>query len=90
LENYDAGTTLKGGKRQVPATSGSSIDDLANAEKTASEKVRELAEESAEKLGDLAAGARETISENPWVSTLSVFAVGLVTGVLLGALLGRD
>jgi hypothetical protein len=76
MESQVGGTTPKSGK----PTEGALANDEAAAERAP----------SSEDTGELAASARGVIMENPLVATLSVFAVGLVTGALLGKLLGRD
>lgn len=58
--------------------------------KAMAERVRELAENTSERAGILTDDARDVISENPWVSTLTVLAVGLVAGTFLGIFLSRD
>lgn len=54
------------------------------------EQMSGMRSEVAGKLGELSDDARDAISENPWTASLTVFAVGLVTGAILGALFNRD
>ena len=83
MENEVGGTTPKSGKPTEQRAKGGSMDALAN------DEAAERAPSSGD-TGELAASARGVITENPLSATLSVFAVGLVTGAVLGILLSRD
>ena len=70
--------------------SGAGAENLRREGGSMSEQMSGMRADAAEKLGELGDNAREAIRENPWTASLTVFAVGLVTGAILGALFSRD
>jgi ElaB/YqjD/DUF883 family membrane-anchored ribosome-binding protein len=80
-----SGSSTSGATQGVKASAA-----IAEEERVVADRLREPAEKTSERPAMLADDARDVITENPLVSTLTVFAVGLVTGTLLGVLLSRD
>ena len=89
----DSGNASKApGSSTSGATTGAKTLEIGIVEekKAMADRIGEFAEKTSERAGMLADDARDVVSENPWGSTLTAFAVGLVTGTLLGVLLSRD
>jgi hypothetical protein len=87
MDNSESDRGASVGK-QAGRTSSASRSEGAEAEKGL--ETPPLREQTGEGLRELAARARDAITDKPEIATLSAFAVGIVTGVLLGVVLARD
>ena len=85
-----AGSSTSGATRGAKTSATGILEIGVEEKKATAESPSELAEKTSERARTLTDDAGDVISENPWVSTLSVLAVGLVAGVFLGIFLSRD
>ncbi len=85
-----AGSSTSGATRGAKTSATGIVETGVEEKKPMAERAREVAEKTSERAGILTDDAGDVISENPWVSTLTVLAVGLVAGVFLGIFLSRD